>query len=128
MRNLAGDSRCDIYIADELRRSMIPSEARAADRCEVPSLLIGRLGAITFRRAWTYWVATGPVPLDVAHRLYEDPVGRTDIRVDGHCGCPAPVHPWLSTINGQEFVTSYHIDSEVGLRIFADAIRQLSKP
>jgi hypothetical protein len=127
VRNLAGNPECDLWIAEELRRAMIPAEACEPDRCEVPSLLIGRLGAITFRRAWTYWVATGPVPIDIAHRLYEDPIGRTDIRVDGHCGCPAPVHPWTEIVDGQECVTSYHIDSEAGLRIFADAVRPLAR-
>lgn len=127
MRNLAGNTDCDLWISEELRRSMIPIESYTPDRrYEVPSLLIGRLGAITFRRAWTYWIATGPVPLDVAYRLYEDPIGRTDIRVEGHCGCPAPVHPWVSIVDGQECITSYHIDSEVGLRLFADAIRPLA--
>lgn len=55
--------------------------------------MTGRIGAFTFRRAWSYWIVSGPMPLDVARRLYADPVGATDIRVNGHCGCPAPGEP-----------------------------------
>lgn len=50
---------------------------------------------------------------------------KSDIRVAGHCGCPAPEAPWTTRIEHAEFVTSYHIDTEVGLRVFADAIRAL---
>lgn len=123
MRNLAGKQDCDTFIENELRRARIPSERLGAHtRDEVPYLVIGRLGSIEFRRSWTYWVARGPVPIDIARQLYADPVGRTDIRVDGHCGCPAPEPPWTDVIDGAEFVTIYHIDSEIGLRIFADAM------
>ena len=125
VRNLAGNKDCDLWIVEELIRSMIPAEQYTGSPGEVPSQLMGRLGLITFRRFWTYWVATGPVPLDVARRLYDDPVGRTDVRVAGHYGCPPPKAPWLKTVDGVECVTSYHIDSEVGLRLFADAVRTL---
>lgn len=125
MRNLAGDMECDRWIAEELRRSRIPVEPYDGIPSEVPSRLIGRLGKIEFRRAWVYWVATGPVPIALARELYEDPVGRTDIRVRGHCGCPPPAAPWTMVIDGAEYVGSYHIDSEVGLRLFADAIRSV---
>ena len=124
MRNLAGDSECDVFVEHELKRARIPIERVDLPRnSEVPYRIIGRLGGITFQRAWTYWVAKGPVSIETARRLYDDPVGRTDIRVDGHCGCPEPVLPWTEVIDGHEFVTTYHIDSEVGLRIFADAVR-----
>lgn len=124
MRNLAGVKECDLFIERELARARIALEACGEHRGEVPYRMIGRLGPIEFRRAWTYWVARGTVPLEVARQLYADPVGSTDIRVAGHCGCPAPEPPWIDTIDGDKFVTSYHIDSEVGLRIFADAIRK----
>jgi hypothetical protein len=77
-------------------------------RCGVPLTLVtdqlggevltnagGELCGVKFRRAWRYWVADGSVPLEVALKLYENPVGRTDIRVSGHCGCPPPVAPWV---------------------------------
>lgn len=124
MRNLAGNQECDAFIKHELQRARIPIECVEQDhRGEVPYRLIGRLGPIEFRRFWTYWVANGPVPIEVARRLYIDPVGRDEIRVAGHCGCPDPAPPWTTVIDGAEYVTTYHIDSEVGLRIFADAVR-----
>jgi hypothetical protein len=117
-------------------------------------------GGILLRRAWTYWVVKGLIPLETATGLFADPVGKTDIRVSGHCGCPAPEDPWLLYLDDEgrtvvkasekkefekfgltipsyyrfepepklfkPFVHSYHIDSEVGLRIFADAIRTFS--
>lgn len=123
---------------------------------------MGRLGSIAFKRAWTYWVTEGLVPMAVAEELYADPVGVTDIRVAGHAAAPAPEewaewimpdghqvwpaseeaasldfrnrHPeWkipedLFSDNPAELgatrgITTYHIDTEVGLRVFADTLR-----
>lgn len=126
MKNLAGNRECDVYIEHELKRARIAIErVELPERSEVPYRMIGRLGPIEFRRYWAYWVANGPVPIEIAHRLYADPVGRTDIRVDGHCGCPEPEPPWTEIIDGAEYVMTYHIDSEIGLRVFADAVRGL---
>jgi hypothetical protein len=96
----------------------------------------------------------------MAKQLYADPVGRTDIRVDGHCGCPPPEPPWLTwrvgerevinpspddnamakrlgidwseyligdpvELGAEAFVDTYHIDSELGLYLFARAIEGL---
>ncbi len=89
MRNLAGCDDSDIWAAAELTAAGIAIEV-VTPYGEPNTRVSGKLGAITFRRAWRYWVADGPVPLDVARRLYADPVGATDVRVAGHCGCPAP--------------------------------------
>lgn len=149
----------------ELERCRIPAIEETA-RGEVPSQHMGKLGDFTFRRAWYYWVVHGPVPLEVAKELHEDIVGRTDIRVDGHCGCPAPEYPWVKYYDEQgrqiyklkeadeqareealldkwskedwrakctfaedpaavavrSVVERYHIDSELGLRIFVDTL------
>lgn len=122
MRNLAGVPECDRYIVEELRRARIDTALYDGRLCEVPSLLQGSLGGITFRRAWTYYIAMGKVPIAVARTLYADPVGSTDIRAGGYSGGIDPTR--VSTeIDGESYVTSYHIDSEVGLRVFADAIR-----
>ena len=119
MQNLAGNPNCDKYIECELNRcgiEIIKNEANL--RNEVPATIEGKLGKFRFVRAWYYWMVDGPVPLDIAGKLYSDPVGKTDIRVMGHCGCPSP-DEWAH----DGFIHSYHIDSELGLRIFADAIR-----
>lgn len=137
------------------------------DRCRVPH----DTGPFTFRRGHSYyWIVTGPVPIEVAWELYRDPCA-DQIRVDGHCGCPEPVEPWvkwrmwdgtelaamkdkheIEAIRDRQveagmanvefwddymkkftfsddpkvrkaakaYVEMYHIDSEVGLRVFVD--------
>jgi hypothetical protein len=167
MKNLAGDPKCDAEIRRELTRARIPIVATSS-RGEVPASIAGELGPFKFRRAWYYWVVDGPVPLDVARELYADPVGATDVRVAGHCGCPPP-DEWAtyfdaaglelcSDPDGEEEATfdgmiergllsadqksrfryvpdrvaasvravvqNYHIDTEVGLRLFVDTIRR----
>ena len=121
MQNLAGNRNADIVIRVELRAAGIEErDLLAREVGEVPATIGGKLGAFTFRRCWYYWAAEGPMPLDAARRLYVDPVGRKDVRVAGHCGCPPP--------DGWEcdgFVWSYHIDSEEGLCLFANMVRSL---
>lgn len=137
MQNLAGRDDADKFIRRELERARVPVEETQRHTGEVSYSLIGRLGNFVFIRAWYYWVVKGPMPIELAEELYADPVGQTDIRVAGHAGCPPP-EEWSELIlptggwgfsddpeflGARRFVTSYHIDSEVGLRIFADAIR-----
>lgn len=172
MQNLAGNKDCDREIMRELTRCRIPIVECERSTGEVPSALEGKLGPFRMWRAWTYWVVKGPAPLHVAQELYDDPVGRTDVRVDGHCGCPAPeghnvnrydsagkqlvldktgdeqrrylhfvdqgfipesrfneLH-WVSfesdlvRLTERAVVEVYHIDTEVGMRLFADTIRK----
>ncbi len=168
MLNLAGDQNCDAEIERELTRCGIEVVRNQPREGEVPSSLRGKLGNFTFRRAWRYWVVNGDVPLRVAKEMYDDPVGKSDIRVCGHCGCPPPEEPWIvwrdkkgrklllmserkklvnrlgkndptvkSILNdpkirfvknravaGEGFIRFYHIDSETGLRLFADTLRK----
>ncbi|MEY2664950.1 MAG: Ralstonia phage [Candidatus Parcubacteria bacterium] len=159
MKNLAGVAECDKEIRRELARSGIEVVDIEKGNTEVPYSVIGTLGTMTFRRAWYYWVVNCRVPLDVAKMLYTDPVGKTDIRVAGHCGCPAP-EEWVEYIDergmilwpnskrpvdekiiklidfkkyrfvddlaveGVPYITTYHIDSEIGLRTFVDIVRR----
>jgi hypothetical protein len=90
MINLAGNKDCDREIRRELTRCRIGIVEGNEPTGEVPATVTGQIGAIELRRAWYYWVAEGPVPLELAQGMYDDPIGRTDIRVSGHCGCPAP--------------------------------------
>jgi len=158
MKNLAGVAECDTDIRRELARSYIDAVDIEKGNTEVPYSVIGKLGDMTLRRAWYYWVVECRVPLAIARALYADPVGKTDIRVAGHCGCPPPEEgaEWFASdgvqllkrnedctpdlvevlerngyrlvddpaSEGEPFVTSYHIDSEVGLRVFADTVRR----
>lgn len=120
MKNLAGDIKCDSQIAVELQKAGI--EIVRHDQPlhqEVPAMLTGQLmsgGTVlfAFTRAWYYWVVKGFVPLRIAIRLYyNDPIGRTDIRVDGNCSCPPPT----------EDVYTYHIDTQEGLNLFVATIK-----
>lgn len=94
MRNLAGVDDADIWCAIELTKAGIEGKIlRMPQDGEVRTRVEGHIGNITLRRAWYYWVARGKVPLAIAERLYANPIGRRDVRVNGHCGCPAPGKP-----------------------------------
>lgn len=55
-----------------------------------------KIGEFTISFRNYYFVVGGKVPLNVAEELYENRIGRTDIRVAGHCGCPPPAK-WTTT-------------------------------
>ena len=167
MKNLAGDENCDRDIERELTRCKIEIVRLDTPIArEVAASITGKLGPFTLERAWYYWRASGPMPLAAALEMYADPVGKTDVRVAGHCGCPAPEAPWVdfydangralindpdgkqarewdeiapkhfpdeprphfvpdaAAVAAKAFVESYHIDSEIGLRLFADTVRK----
>jgi len=168
MKNLAGNPECDIEIERELTRCGVQVVRKQPREGEVPSSLRGKLGNFEFFRAWRYWIVTGKVPLQIARELYDDPVGKTDIRVNGNCTCPPPeggrilwldkkgrkllpMSEWDSIVNrlgeddpiardirnnpkirfvnnpaakGKGFIDTYHIDTETGLRIFADTLKK----
>jgi len=119
MINLAGRQDCDTYILTELAGAGIDAQAERNNRSEVPYGFIGRVGDFTFRRAWYYWVVSGSVPLAVARELYANPIGKEDVRVAGHCGCPPP-DEW----ERGGFVDTYHIDSQAGLNLFVATLRK----
>jgi hypothetical protein len=172
MNNLKGDEGCDKCIERELTRCRIEVVRGERSTRDVPASITGKLGAFMFSRAWYYWVVEGPMPLDVAMKLWADPVGKTDIRSGGHCCCLSPEEygtdyfdadgkRLCSDPDGKEAakcvefisrgilpadscddirfvpdkrvgyaraeVRSYHVDSELGLYILAEAIRGLEK-
>lgn len=120
MRNLAGNAECDQFIIQELEAANIPVvqlENRA--KLEVPYGVVGQLGQFEFVRNWYYYSVHGPMPISVARKLYADPIGRKDIRVAGYSG-NIPPDRWAC---GLYFINDYHIDSQEGLNLFADTIR-----
>lgn len=130
MRNLAGHHAADAYCAAELTAAgieMVVSDKRCS--AEVSTHVTGKIGDIALSRAWYYWCAHGKVPLAVAQKLYDDPIGKRDVRVNGDCTCPAPGDPgghieWFDEggeVSG--YITSYHIDSVEGLKLFADSLK-----
>lgn len=171
--NLAGNTDADRQIGYELRLAgidIVDATAKEAKHSEVPFTLAGQLGEFRFLRRWYYWSVTGNLPLDIAHLLYEDPIGKRDVRVAGHCGCPPPEdwavplladgshvlgESWGSkqsglsktgelVLNAQPgimgpnpvfhddpaaeaaklYVTSYHIDSQEGIDLFCQMVRE----
>jgi len=83
----------------------------------------GELGPFKFERRWYCWTITGPVPLAAAREMYADPVGRRDVRVAGHRGCPPP-EEWVEDFGQGPVVTSYDVDSAAGLWLFVETIRR----
>lgn len=152
--NMAGVTECDRWIEKELHEAGIPIRSgfenwrlregtkvntgiivvknlgdyihKYRSKSEVPYHVIGNLGdgKFIFKRAWYYWMVRGNVPLKIANKLYENPIGARDVRVAGHCGCPPP-KKWTQRINGKRCVTSYHIDSQEGLNLFVEAVKVL---
>lgn len=89
MQNLAGHLHATLIATTELELAGIPV-TKVESRGEVPSTAAGELHGFTFERYWCYWVVKGRMPLEVARKLYEDPIGREAVRVAGHCACPPP--------------------------------------
>jgi hypothetical protein len=54
MKNLAGVADCDKNIKRELARCLIDAVDVEKGNTEVPYSVIGKLGAMTFKRAWQY--------------------------------------------------------------------------
>ena len=107
MRNLAGNKDCDSFIVAELREAGIEIVQGERSTNEVPASVTGRLNGLTFTRGWYYWRVAGKVPIDIARELYQNPIGKTDVRVAGHCGCPPP-DEWVNWYwaDGREVLTT----------------------
>ena len=124
MKNLAGNEKCDDYIPKELEFAGIPYERFSFKmRGEVPSNYIGFLDGWKFERAWYYWVATSEknvLLFKYAEELHEK--HGKEVRVAGHCCCPSPrewgKEPWCIG------VSSYHVDTQEGLKALADTIKK----
>jgi hypothetical protein len=143
MKNLAGETKADLYILKELDEAGIGIIEGERSRGEVPHTLTGSLADWNFSRAWYYWVADAKkglgLPLDVATELHNKEYsikGERElrkygnvIRVAGHAGCPPP-EEWadefpISSKEKGSFVRLYHVDSQEGLNALADSIRTL---
>lgn len=85
---------------------------------EVSTTISSNLNELKFTRAWTYWVVRGDVPMDIAKKIYSDPIGKDDVRAFGHCGNVDPAEYGTR----RECVDVYHIDSIAGFRLFVDIL------
>jgi len=122
-KNLAGDVYCDYWIKAELEIVGLKYK-EVVSTGEVSYKFEGRYKDFEFRRAWTYWVVNGFVPLKIAQEIYADEVGQKYVRVAGHCGCVAPEEPWIQDSAIGKCVTSYHIDTLQGLKLFVSKIKE----
>jgi len=115
MINLAGVATCDETIKKELSEAIIAVVSVGDVQSEVPYTVIGELltphGKFTFKRTWYYWMVIGNVPLAIANKIYENKVGKKDVRVAGHCGCPPP-KDWVDYINedGKKLANKSELD------------------
>lgn len=103
------ESKPPEFLADMLRKQS----------GEVKTSVMGVLYGWQFKRAWYYWVASGPgIDVETAEVLHAT-YGR-EVRVAGHCGCPSPREWFRGLACG-----SYHVDSAEGLKALADTIKGL---
>jgi hypothetical protein len=108
----------------ELAKAGIPAMPLPLDqRGEVPATVNGQYEGISFRRAWYYWVVNGLIPLEVAKEIHANPNGVTDVRVQGHCGCPAPEDPWITRydVDTKKIVVTQQ-DWELGCSMLPDDV------
>jgi hypothetical protein len=121
--NLAGNDCCNEIILQELRHGEIEPVLAPYDRrhSEVRYSAEGVVWRFRFRRAWSYWVATGPMPLEMAEAIYGDENARRVTRAGGDRACRPPA-TW---VDGSGNVPVYHLDTPCGLRHFVRAVRRL---
>lgn len=124
MINLAGELPhvADDQCARELRAANLRPDFGERSKGEVQTAITAEFMGFTFERAWYYWRVHGRMPLYLAEKMYADPVGKSDVRVAGHCGCPPPdewVEWWSSPIGGKRIISmkerewvDKHLESE----------------
>ena len=85
---------------------------------EVKTSGIGYMHGWEFRRAWYYWICSGPgIELEAAERLHATH-GHT-VRVGGGAGDPPG--DWSHGLA----INCYHVDDPAGLKALADTIKGL---
>lgn len=128
-------------------------ELGASLSSEVPASIIGYLNGFTFKRAWYYWVVDGNMPLEWARYLYDNykdlnirvagnctnpPPEEWAEPKDFQNKIKPICDEWLQhkissakcntecdkiRLQGDQFVTLYHIDTQAGLCKFVKVIR-----
>jgi len=89
---------------------------------EVPASVVGLPHRWQLRRAWGYWIATGPgIPPE--HAIPFDEEWGKEVRVTGDCACRGAEF-W-----GQGFAIGvYHIDTQEGLSAFVKLLEKVHRP
>ena len=89
---------------------------------KVPTAIFAAKYGWKFERRWYYYVAQGyGIPPDVAEEFHK--TWGTQVRVEGHCGCPSPLE-WCHGFA----VGSYHIDTQEGLNAFVKLLESIWRP
>jgi hypothetical protein len=122
VNNYAGQADKDSEIQAELEQAGISvcrmPEFTRGEHPEMRTVIQGGLHGWSFRRAWYYWVATGPgLPPRYAYPL--DATHGNVIRASGDCACRG-ARFWFKGMG----VPFYHVDTQEGLNALALAIRQ----
>jgi hypothetical protein len=138
-------STCNSTARAELEVAGIPALRLFASRsteveCEYLGQILGNWTLFIFRRGADCWMVDGFVPLEVAQKLYDDPIGKSHVRVNGDDGNTAPekrARPALkeTNYNRQEFlmipvegaplgISHYSIDTSEGLALFVETLRR----
>lgn len=117
MENLAGQPHAPVAVREEMAKAGIEPKAHYlhTGKGEVPADVGGVVHSCYFTRAWSYWTVVCHMPMHLAREMYYEngKIGRYQIRVAGHCGCPPPEH-----YSERDAIGSYHIDTIEGLTLF----------
>lgn len=135
LQNLKGDPNVDFFTRQELERCGIPVEETDPSESEIHCSLMGRLGDFEIIRRADAYEVRGKVPIEVAEKIFDDPVG-DEIWANCFSGGTPPQHvaAWLTPDNqearppgpngpGEQFVTSYLVKSESALRFLVNMIK-----
>jgi hypothetical protein len=154
MINLAGIETCDQTIKEELSLSGIEIVNIGKMNREVPASIIGKCNNFIFKRAWYYWVVEGYLPLEQANYLFENfkhlnirvNGNHEDTKPIEWCQ-PKNMDNVASGFfqdlmnkkitqeefeekckeiksQGEQFVKSYHIDTQDGLNAFVKVVKE----
>ena len=79
-------------ITNSLKAAKIPKvNMDFWEKADLYKKTLGNLGPYTFSNiGHGYWIAKGYIPKPVADEIYADPLGKMDVRLDGHCCCVSP--------------------------------------
>lgn len=111
----------ETILAELTKAGIFPvPHARLVEHSEVPTNFTGRVGDITFKRAWYYWTVKCKIPLSVAEQIHKHPSCNKDVRVAGHCGAPAPSE-WAVRIDDESGkILTDDNEYQKGLKLFAN--------
>ena len=128
-------------------------ELNSSMNSEVPASVIGYLNGFKFKRAWYYWMVDGYMPLEYARQMYDcykdlnirvaghcgNPEPEGWCKPKGyHEKCKPIVDKLLDEQidmeecnrlcneirkQGEQYIDNYHIDTQEGLRAFAEIIK-----